>query len=269
MEKTILLTGATDGIGLETAKMLARENHNLILHGRNLDKLDRVVSDLQGKAKIDKCVADLSDLKEVSALADTLANRYNAIDVVINNAGVFRTPAPRTDSGLDIRFVVNTLAPYVLTCRLETRLGTSSRIVNVASAAQAPVEIDALEGRTALTDNAAYAQSKLALMMWTYSLAQENDGNGPIMVSVNPASLLGSKMVKEAYGMDGGDLGIGADILFRAALSDEFADASGRYYDNDRKAFGDPHPDVFDDAKLSAVMASMNELAKEHLPVSE
>ena len=77
---------------------------------------------------------------------------------------------------------------------------------------------------------------------------------GPVVVAVNPASFLGTKMVKEAYGTSGNDIGIGADILARAATSDEFATASGRYYDNDAGRFADPHPDALDPHKNAAIV---------------
>ncbi|MEM6266571.1 MAG: oxidoreductase, partial [Pseudomonadota bacterium] len=82
---------------------------------------------------------------------------------------------------------------------------------------------------------------------------------GPAMIAVNPASFLGSKMVKEAYGRAGHDLGIGADILTRAALSDEFSGASGRYYDNDRQAFFSPHPDAMSHAKNAALIQAIED----------
>lgn len=78
--------------------------------------------------------------------------------------------------------------------------------------------------------------------------------NGPMIVAVNPRSMLGSKMVKEAYGVDGGDLRVGGDILCHAALSDEFADASGKYFDNDIGQFSTPHPDALNPQKCEAVV---------------
>ena len=81
-----------------------------------------------------------------------------------------------------------------------------------------------------------------------------------MIVAVNPASFLGSKMVKEAYGRAGNDLRIGADILTRAALSDEFAEASGRYYDNDQKSFAQPHTDALDSAKNKRLIEAIEHL---------
>ena len=256
MNKTILLTGATDGIGLETARMLATRGHTLLLHGRDAAKLAEVqaaLSALPGAGRLETCLADLSDLAEVEALARAVQARHTRLDVLINNAGVLRAPETRTPHGLDLRFAVNTIAPYLLTQRLLPLL-SAGRVINLSSAAQAPVDLDALAGHGRLDDMAAYAQSKLALTMWSRHMALALEGRGPVVVAVNPSSMLGSKMVKEAFGVAGGDIRIGADILTRAALADEFATASGNYFDNDAKRFAPPHPDALDRGKTDALV---------------
>ncbi len=261
--KTILLTGATDGIGLETARMLAPQGHHLLLHGRNPNKLAKVVAEtsaLPGAGPVGSYVADLSALGEVEAMAKAVSDEHEHLDVLINNAGVLKTPNPTTADDLDIRFVVNTLAPYVLTRRLLKVMNGSGRVVNLSSAAQAPVDADAIGGRARLSDMDAYAQSKLAITMWSRHLAEELGPEGPVIVAVNPASLLGTNMVKAGFGIDGNDISIGADILVRAALSDEFADASGKYYDNDAKRFAPPHADALDEHKRAEVMRVMEDV---------
>lgn len=125
-------------------------------------------------------------------------------------------------------------------------------MVNLSSAAQAPVNLHALAGKgDELGAMAAYSQSKLAITMWSLAMAIFLGKNGPIIVAVNPGSLLASKMVKKGFGVAGQDIGIGAKILTHIALSDEFADASGKYYDNDRRKFVEPHPDALDGRKCS------------------
>jgi NAD(P)-dependent dehydrogenase (short-subunit alcohol dehydrogenase family) len=99
----------------------------------------------------------------------------------------------------------------------------------------------------------AYAQSKLALTIWSREMALAQK-DGPVIVAVNPGSMLGSKMVKEGFGVAGGDIRIGADILTRAALGDEFAEASGLYFDNDSGQFASPHPDALDRHKSQEVV---------------
>jgi NAD(P)-dependent dehydrogenase (short-subunit alcohol dehydrogenase family) len=257
MRKTILITGATDGIGLETARMMILSGHNVLLHGRSLAKLENVKSAFSAIAdggQVESYVADLSRLADVETLADVVAERYTKLDVLINNAGVYNTPDRLTRDGLDVRFAVNTIAPYLLTKRLLPLIGRSGRVINLSSAAQAPVDPEALVGRVRLSDGMAYAQSKLAITMWSRSMALSLKDDGPAIISVNPRSMLGSKMVKQAYGVAGGDLRIGAEILARASLSDEFAAASGRYFDNDIGQFASPHPDARNTQKCEAIV---------------
>jgi len=158
--------------------------------------------------------------------------------------------------------VVNLFAPYLLTNLLLPTMPAEGRVVNLSSAAQASVDLDALSGARRLDDMGAYAQSKLGLTMWSRSLAEKLP-NGPAIIAVNPGSLLASKMVKEGFGVPGKDLGIGVDILCRAALSPEFADASGAYFDNDIGDFSAPHPDVKDPdrmARLTTTLAKVSAL---------
>lgn len=263
MTKTILLTGATDGIGLEAAKLLAADGHHLLIHGRSEGKLSRVADDLRaidGAGPIKTYIADLADMSAVAKMADHITEAHQHLDVLINNAGVFKTAHTRTGDGYDIRFAVNTLAPYLLTRRLMPIIPQAGRVINLSSAAQASVNLSALMGASPLSHGDAYAQSKLAITMWSAALAGDLGADGPVVVAVNPASLLGSKMVKEAYGMAGKDLSIGAEILFRAALSDEFAYATGKYFDNDSGRFAPPHRDAQDMDKCKALMRELDQI---------
>ncbi len=263
MPKTILITGSTDGIGLATAKELAAQGHHILLHGRNQEKLaaaHETVSALSTEGQVTSHLADLSALKEVGAFAKKIAQNHNQLDVLINNAGVYKTPNSTTKEGLDIRFVVNTIAPYVLTKHLLPQLGATGRVINLSSAAQSSVDPAALKGEGQLSDSDAYAQSKLALTMWSRLMGEAQSESGPVIIAVNPGSLLGSKMVKDAYGIAGGDIAIGVDILCRAALDETFASATGQYFDNDKGQFSTPHPDALDRQKAQAVVDLIEEI---------
>jgi len=253
--KVILLTGSTDGIGLEAARKLRGQGHKVLLHGRNPSKLQKVAREL-GIIEGDTYRADLSDLSQVYSMAQDIRQTHDRIDVLLNNAGVFKTSANTiTKDGLDVRFAVNTVAPYILTKELLPIIPKKhGRVVNLSSAAQAPVQLErafspinkkgSLSG---FSDNEAYAQSKLAITMWSNALAQDYPDH--IIFSVNPASLIGTNMVKEAYGVSGKPLSVGADILAEAAVGKRFASANGKYFDNDRGDFGRPHPDASHEIK--------------------
>jgi NAD(P)-dependent dehydrogenase (short-subunit alcohol dehydrogenase family) len=182
---------------------------------------------------------------------------HQSIDILINNAGVFKTPDITTQDGLDVRFVVNTFAPYIIANTLLPILSEEGRIINLSSAAQAPISLVSIKGEEKISDAfQAYAQSKLAITIWTQELAHSLKPK-QVAVAVNPGSMLASKMVKEGFGVAGNALSIGADILVRAAISEEFASASGKYYDNDSKSFSAPHREALDKNKRVKVMETL------------
>jgi len=265
MSKTILITGASDGIGLDTAKVLLAEGHTVLLHGRSQAKLDAIATDLaQYKNQAHYYLADLSNFVDVSKLAITVSNDHKQLDVLINNAGILKTPNTITQYGIDVRFVVNTLAPYHLTQLLLPKLAHDGRIINLSSAAQAPVDLQAMASGTPMSDMEAYAQSKLAITMWTKTLAaQLANASDQSVVAVNPGSLLGTKMVKEGFGTSGKDIGIGSSILRRAALDKDFGKAaSGQYFDNDSQRFASPHPDALSASTTRTTVEAVETLVK-------
>ncbi len=258
MTKTILITGSTDGIGKLTARKLAAGGHHVLVHGRTAAKVEAAAAEIGGS--VSTFVADLSDTAAVAKLADDIRGAHDRLDVLINNAGVLKTPDPVLDSGQDVRFVVNTFAPYLLTQRVLPLLPQDGRVVNLSSAAQARVDLAAMRGQTRLADMEAYSQSKLGITIWTRELARSHP-DGPVFVAVNPGSLLASKMVRDGFGVAGKDLNIGADILVEAALGDRFSDASGAYFDNDSRAFADPDRAALDASHSAEVMSVITEFA--------
>lgn len=263
--KTILITGSTDGIGKLAAAKLAGDGHTMILHGRDKAKLANVIEAIKGSSgnnEIYGYTSDLSELKQVAEMGLQIAEDHDHLDVLINNAGVFKSPIEVTADGLDIRFVVNYLSPVLLTESLKPLLqnAKSSRVINLSSAAQSPVSLHALLGEQPLNMQAAYAQSKLALTMWSFHLAKAWPFT--TVIAVNPGSLLNTRMVKEAYGRHWSPAEKGGDILYELATSDQFTNSTGQYFDNDQGQFNQAHADAYDAIKVQELITQTNQLIK-------
>lgn len=265
--KTILITGSTDGIGKLAAMKLAKSGHNLYLHGRNPEKLRNVVAEIKVKSdnpNINGFVADFSIIRDVEALASRIKSEVKHLDVLINNAGIFKSPVSTTSDGYDIRFTVNYFAPYLLTNELLPLLkkSQSPRIINLSSAAQASVSFEALVGRASISAQSAYAQSKLALTMWSFDLAQKQKDIA--VIAVNPGSLLNTKMVQEAYGKHWSSADKGANILVELATLDDYVNHSGKYFDNDlgnpKGRFNEAHLDAYDDTLIDRLITDTEKI---------
>ncbi len=263
MSKTILVTGSTDGIGKLAAIKLAKDGHKVCVHGRKPEKVTKVVEEIKSAANNDNVkgfVADFSDLDAVKQMAGQINSELPKIDVLINNAGVFKSPIELNKDGLDIRMVVNYLASYVLTESLMPLLqkGISPRMVNLGSAAQAPVSLDLLAGKARRADMEAYSQSKLAITMWSMHLASKLDGI--TVIPVNPGSLLNTNMVREGFGRFWSSADKGGDILYDLAVAEQYEGITGRYFDNDKGSFGMAHPDAYDNTKIEKLIGATIQL---------
>ena len=263
MKKTILITGSTDGIGKLVAIKLAKDSHEIYLHGRNPNKLSKVIAEiktLSNNENVKGFTADFSDLEAVKNMVIQVGDSLDKIDVLINNAGVFNSPDALNKGGYDMRYVVNYFAAVLLTNGLLSLLkkGENPRIINLSSAAQAPVSLEALVGEQSISDMEGYSQSKLALAMWSKYLAE----NEPdlIVIPVNPGSLLNTNMVKEGWGFHRSSADKGRDILYDLAVAEKYNDASGKYFDNDRGGFGAIHPSGENKAAIDALIKKTNEL---------
>ncbi|MEM1119941.1 MAG: SDR family NAD(P)-dependent oxidoreductase [Bacteroidota bacterium] len=263
MKKTILITGSTDGIGKLAAIKLAQDGHKIYLHGRNSEKLEKVISEVKTASSNDHVggfVADFSDLAAVKNMAIEVQNELTKLDVLINNAGVYKSKASQTSDGLDIRFTVNYFAPYVLTNELMPLLkkGTAPRVINLSSAAQAPVSMSALVGKESISTQAGYAQSKLALAMWSKYLAEKEPDL--VVIPVNPGSLLNTNMVREGWGFHRSSADKGGNILYDLAILERYTNESGKYFDNDIGAFGSLHPAGKDAEAIRTLIEGTEEL---------
>jgi len=247
MKKAILITGGTDGIGKLAALKIAKEGHQVYLHGRNTDKLTQVITELKkesGNDHITGFVADFSDMNAVKKMGRDIKENVSQLDIIINNAGVFKSSQPITKDGINIRIAVNYFAPYLLTTDIIDIIRSSldPRIINLSSAAQSKVSTDLLMGNIKVSDQEAYAQSKLAILMWSFYLAGQEPNIS--VIALNPGSLLNTNMVKEAYGRFWSSADKGANIIYELALANKYKGMSGKYFDNDRGSFGPAHSDA-------------------------
>lgn len=265
MKKNILITGSTDGIGKLLAFRLAKEGHTLYLHGRSEVKLKSVIFELKAAAKNENIfgfVADFSDLDSVRKMAEQVNRKVEKLDILINNAGIFKSSVSKTTAGIDIRLAVNYLAPYLLTRNLLPLLkkGSEPRLINLSSAAQSPVSLAAIAGKEQLNVSEAYAQSKLALTMWSFQLA--NQQKDIAVIAVNPGSLLNTKMANEAYGQHWSPADKGSNILYDLALSAKHKDSTGQYFDNDQGSYSKAHPDAYNQEKIENLITKTNEVLR-------
>lgn len=239
MNKTILITGATDGIGKQIAYELVGQGYHLILHGRNEEKCTRTVAEIVEKfpgSEIDHISADFTSLSNARTMATVLQKRYQRLDVLINNAGIYNTHKEINPEGFEINLVVNYLSVYVLTKNLQNLLLKSvpARVVNVSSIAHKRGRIDIEE----LTNHSnqffdsykAYADSKLMLMYFTYCLADELSGTGVTVNALHPG-VVTTKMLKNGFNMTGEDVTVGAETPVYLATSPEVEGLTGLYFD--------------------------------------
>ncbi len=263
--KTILITGSTDGIGKLASIKLAKDGHEIIVHGRNTGKVASTISEIKeqtSKNKVSGFVSDLSDFSSIEKMTTEISNEFPAIDVLINNAGVLNSRIEQNQNNLDMRFAVNYFAPYLLTNGLLSILKNSNlpRIINLSSAAQSTVSIEALHGKESISNQAAYAQSKLALTMWSFAFAIANPNI--VTIAVNPGSLLNTKMVQEAYGQFWSSADKGADILVELAISEKHTESHGKYFDNDKGTFSNAHNDAYNQEKINQLISETNKILK-------
>jgi NAD(P)-dependent dehydrogenase (short-subunit alcohol dehydrogenase family) len=200
----MLITGSTSGLGAELALRLAREGAHVIVHGRDRTRGEAVVAAIEheGRGSATFYAADLADLTAVRDLAAAIRRDYDRLDLLVNNAGIWLPDGERRLSadGHELHFAVNYLAGFLLTRELLPLLENSAaaRIINVASAAQRPIDFDNVMLDHGYSGGRAYAQSKLAQILFTVDLAEGLSGRRILVAALHPATLMDTPMVHGA-----------------------------------------------------------------------
>jgi len=239
--RVALVTGATDGIGKETARALAERGAHVLVHGRTLEKARRVADEIRAAVgagdRVEPCAADFSRLAEVRSLGESLAARPK-LDLLINNAGVFVHERTLTADGFETTFAVNHLAPFLLTLLLVPRLVASepSRVVNVSSIAHSRgrLDFDDLDGAQRFEGYRAYATSKLANVLFSSELARRLAGKGVTSNALHPG-VISTKLLMTGFGSTGASLEKGAATSLMVALDPALATTTGRYFSDERE----------------------------------
>ncbi|HEY4558691.1 MAG TPA: SDR family NAD(P)-dependent oxidoreductase [Enteractinococcus sp.] len=235
-DRVILLTGATSGLGRAVAQTLAARGGRLILHGRNPARLEELLKEFaKTEAQIDVVQADLSDLQQVEQLAKEVAELTDHLDVLVHNAGVGKGATDARElsaDGYELRLAVNHLAPFALTQRLLPLLeiGAPSRIVNVASGTQQPIDFSDPHLEHGYSGNRAYGQSKFAMVTAGFALAKILLADVVTVNSLHPATLMPTRMVKEGYGYTVDDLQTGVDAVVNLVENPALDGTTGQYF---------------------------------------
>jgi NAD(P)-dependent dehydrogenase (short-subunit alcohol dehydrogenase family) len=253
-QQTILITGATDGLGRALASELASAGATVLIHGRDETRGRQAIAELEtatGNGKVGWLQADLSSLEEVRALARRVAAQCERLDVLVNNAGIGTTlPGEgrrlESEDGYELRFAVNYLAGYLLTRMLLGLLARSApaRVVNVSSAGQAPLDFDDVMLERRYDGVQAYCQSKLAQIMFTFDLAEELDGDTVATTCLHPATYMPTKMVRAAGVSPVSPLEEGVEATLRLVADPQLAGVTGAYFNGMQPAA--PHPQALD-----------------------
>ena len=247
---TVLITGGTSGIGKATAVAMAAMGANVVVVGRNQERGGAAVEEIKAQShneSVELMLADLSVQAEVRRLAEEFLERYDRLDVLVNNAGLVQSKRTETPDGIEMTLAINHLAPFLLTNLLLGCLEQSapSRVITVSSEAQrwGTMDFEDMQSRRKYRGFPVYGMTKLANIMFTYELAERLDGTGVMANCLHPGS------VGTNFGQNNrGAMALffrtfkpfmrspeqGADTLIWLASSPEVDGVSGKYF-SDRK----------------------------------
>lgn len=233
-QQVVLVTGSTSGLGREVARRLGSMGAFVIVHGRNRERGMEIVEEIESEGVGNALfyAVDLASFDEVREFGETILRDYDRLNVLVNNAGFGRAPDERLLSadGHEFRFQVNHLSHFLLTRMFLPRLRSSapSRIVNVSSGAQTPIDFDNVMLEKDFSGGRAYAQSKLAQVMFTIDLAEELAGTDVVVNTLHPATYMDTRMVRRAGLTPRATVGEGADAVMQLITSPDIG--SGGYF---------------------------------------
>jgi NAD(P)-dependent dehydrogenase (short-subunit alcohol dehydrogenase family) len=236
-EQTILITGSTDGHGRRVAELLVERGAQVLVHGRNSEKVARVTQEIGASNGL---TADLASLDEVRRLADEI----DQLDSLVNNAGIVTPQRRESAEGHELTFAVNYLAHFLLTDLLVDKLREPARIVNVASIGQMPLDFDDLDFERGWEGYPAYAKSKLAQVMYTIDLAERLADRDITVNALHPATLMDTNMVRNSLGRPLSTIEEGAEATLRLVADPDLDGVSGRFFDGLRES--QAAPQVYD-----------------------
>ncbi|MFG2595261.1 SDR family NAD(P)-dependent oxidoreductase [Streptomyces sp. NPDC048462] len=266
---TVLVTGATQGLGLHLARDLAARGATLLLHGRDRARLDRAADEVRalsaGRGGVRTYLADLSDLDQVRSMAEAVRAAEPRLDVLVNNAvaGGGASPLLREVSaqGHELRFAVNYLTPCLLIDELLPLLAASApaRVVQVASVGQSPVDFDDVMMEHGYQGLEAYCRSKLAMIMSTFDLAaSRTPGTGVTFNALHPAHLMDTRGVREHGLTPQVPVEEGVRPTVRLITDPALAGVTGRYFDRFTDAAA--HEQAYDPQARERLAALTREL---------
>jgi NAD(P)-dependent dehydrogenase (short-subunit alcohol dehydrogenase family) len=266
--KTVLITGSTDGVGRYVAAPLASAGAKVLIHGRDAARAKTLADEIRRASGNEPVFyqADLSSLAGVSKLADAVLADHKRIDVFVSNAGIGSQnggPGRQTSAdGYELRFAVNYLAGFLLVYLLLPLLKASvpSRIVNVASLGQHPIDFDDVMITRGYNGSRAYAQSKLSQIMFTIDLAQELEGSGVTVNSLHPATYMNTTMVRAGGIAPMSTVEQGGAAILRLVTGDDVANKSGLFFNGLNEAKADPQ--AYDAAARQRLRALSFELTR-------
>jgi len=244
--KTVLITGSTGGVGRYVAAKLAEAGAQVLIHGRDNERARTLADEIRRRGHREPVFfsADLSSLAEVRKLAEAVADSQPRLDVLISNAGIgTQQPGPQrcvSQDGHELRFAVNYLSGFLLVRMLLPLLKASapSRIINVSSIGQQPIEFDDPMITRGYNGTRAYCQSKLAQIMFTIDLAEELKNSGVTVNALHPATYMNTTMVRQGGIAPMSTVEQGGAAILRLAMDDDVG--SGLFFNGLKEARANP-----------------------------